>query len=314
MITEGKFTQEYLPRFEKHIKLNSDKLIKSGDWKTFFKEGKSSTLYSDTRIQEASGPMRAWVPGSPIDKIDLNDGHAKRRYMNNYACQIEYTKNVRKFGTKELMMKITNAGSNSPNQLLSEIGMSYIELGDQAQANIPKLKGKPMLDITSADGQPIFSTAHTFKSTALVTYANKASAYTALTGDSLYEHRNIISQWRNNTNELMSIRPKKLIVGYSNLKKAYELLKSSDDSETTNRSTNANKQLNLTFECYDRMVSPTEWFLETDAENDFTFDFAWKAETEKGYNGQTGVHWIAVDMAFQHGIADPRRFYAVKTA
>lgn len=314
MIDQGRFREAYLPKFEKHIQLNTDKLIKNGDWKTFFTEGSTKHDHSDTRIHEASGPMRGWVMGSPMSKIDINDGHSKRRFINYYACRVEYTKGVRKFGSKELMMKITKAGANSPNQLLSEIGMAYIELGDTAMASVPLLNGKPMIDTTSADNQPIFSTTHTFKSTALYPYANKATAYTALTSDSLYEHRNAIGQWRNNTNELMSIKPKKLIVGYTNRKKAYELLHSSEDSETTNRSTNAVKQLGLSFEVYERMATPSEWFLETDAENDFTFDFGWKPETGKGYDDKTGIHFITVDMALQHGVADPRRFFAVKAA
>jgi hypothetical protein len=313
-ITSDQFTQHYLPKAEKIISTNIDKQIARGDFKIFFTEGSTSTKYSDTRIEEATDTMRAIVEGGLVPKIGLNDGHTKRRYVMEYGCRTEFTKMVRKCGDKKLIARIAKLGSDSPRQLIEELVAGYIELGDVAITSVPKINGRPMLDTTVADGQPIFSTAHTFKSSATVTYSNKAATYVSLDSDSVFDVYNAIAQWRNNTNQLMGIKAKKLVVGGPNRKKAMELMFSPDDSETSNRSISAVKKLGFTMDVYERMTSNTEWFVETDAENDFSLDYLYKPETEKGYDARTRVHYVVIDMAIQHGVADPRRWYAVKAA
>lgn len=313
MDTSNFMANLFMPKAEKIIKTNIAKAQKKGDWLLFFTSGSTGTQYEDTRIEEASGTMRQKVDGADAVRFKLNDGHTKRRQVRIYACAAEYTKLTWKTARKEYMAKITQACANAPELMLSNLVASIIELGDQS-AGIPVVDGLPMVDVLAADGQPIFSTAHTFKSTGTVTYANKTQSYQALTGDSLWNAVNEVRGWNNNLEDLLDIDCKKLVVGFSNHKKAVELIRSKDDSETTNRSTNAVNELGLTFQVYNRMINDTEWFLETTAENDYQINFVYKPDTAKDYDPSNGSYLIVVDTAFNHGVGDPRRWYANKAA
>lgn len=314
MITANQMADLYLPKMEQYIDTNVSKLIAKGDWKLFFAEGGTKHLYEDTKVEEASGTMREKVDGSDSVAFKLHDGYTKRRSVRIYACAAEYTKLAWKTANNRLMMKISKACADSPNQMISDLVAAIIELGDSNLAGVPVVGGKPMIDTLAADGQPIFSTAHTFKSTGTETYSNKTSAYTALTADSLWDARNQIAGWRNNLGELLNIDAKRLVVGFANYKKAVELIRSKDDSETANRSTNSLNELGLTFTCYNRMINDTEWFLETNAENDYKIKFLWKPETKRDESVRSGTFLINVDTAFSHGVGDPRRWFANKAA
>ena len=313
MITPNQMANLFLPKMEKYVRTNVDKRLKEGDWRLFFTDGSTSYLYEDTRIEEASGTMRQKVDGADAQRFKLNDGHTKRRQVRVYACAAEYTKLTWKAGKQELMGKITKACANAPNQMTSDMVAAIVELGDTA-SGIPVVDGLPMIDTVAADGQAIFSTAHTFKSTGTVTYSNKTSSYQPLTGDTLWNAVNEVRGWRNNLDDLLDIDCKKLVVGFSNHKKAVELIRSKDDSETTNRSTNAVNELGLTFTCYNRMINDTEWFLETTAENDYQINYLYRPETERDKGVSNGTYLIVVDTAFSHGVGDPRRWYANKAA
>lgn len=314
MITANQMADLFVPKMEKFIDTNVSKRLAAGDWKLFFTEGKTSALYEDTKIEEASGTMREKVDGSDSAAFKLNDGYTKRRHVRLYGCAAEYTKLAWKTANNRLMMKISRACADSPNQMISDLIAAIIELGDSSLASVPVVGGKPMIDTLAADGLPIFSTAHTFKSTALETYANKTNSYQALTSDSLWDAVNTVRGWKNNLGDLLNLECKKLVVGFSNHKKAVELIRSKDDSETTNRSTNSLNELGLTFQVYNRMTNDTEWFLETNAENDYQVNFIWKPETERDKAVRSGTFLINVDTAFSHGVGDPRRWFANKAA
>lgn len=314
MITPNQMANMFMPKMEKFIDTNVNKRLAAGDWKLFFTDGSTKHYYEDTNIHEASGYMREKVDGSDSVGFKLNDGHKKRRQVRVYGCAAEYTKLAYRAANQELMMKISRACADSPNQMLSDMVAAFMELGDTSGAAIPTVNGLPMLDTLSADKLPVFSEAHTFKSTSNVTYSNKAQTYRALTGDSLFDMVNMIRGWRNNLGDLLNIDAKRLVVGFANHKKAIELIRSKDDSETANRSTNALGELGLTFTCYNRMINDTEWFLETDAQNDYQINFLWRPETERDKAVRSGTFLINVDTAFSHGVGDPRRWVAVKAA
>lgn len=310
MITANQFGQHFMPKLEKEVNTIVNNLRK-GD-KLFYADGSTKSLYKDTRVNEASGTMRQLVDGANVEESKLNDGHAKRRHVRKYGTGIEYTEFVQMCADPKLLKRITTIGANAPNQLLYNLEAAAIELGDQGLANIPKVQNVPMIDTIAADGQPIFSTQHTWKSSGMYTWANKTAAFESLNGTNLFKWCNAIELWRDNLGQLTDIRAKELVVGHTNRKKAIELIRSTDDSETANRSTNATKELGLKLTVWNRMISPEECFLRTTAENDFLVEWLYKPKTERDYNKSNQVHKIILTMAFSMGVGYPGHWFANK--
>lgn len=314
LIVSGEFRADMVRHIQKEIAGNIEAQEKRGQYKQFFKTGKTEFEQYETKIAEASGPAQLWIEGAPKPLITLNDGWVKRRAITEYAARIDYTKRIMKLASPALRAKMARYLSDAIPQLKEELGANYLEFGDQPLSAVPAINGVPVIDTICADGQPIFSTTHTHYSDKLRTYSNKTASFQVLTQATLQASTNQIMGWRSNNGMPLSAKAKKLWVGINNRHKAYELLHSETKSETAERADNALRQDfgAMDFGVYKHMKDQDEWFITTTWENDFRFDDAWGVEQDSKYDKLTGTTSLMVDTAFAHGVGDPRHVYANK--
>lgn len=314
LVTSGAFRAEMVKHIQDEIAGNIEKQEKRGQFKNFFKTGKTEFEQFETKIAEASGPAQIWLEGSPKPLISVNDGWVKRRAITEYAARIDYTKRIMKMASPKLRAKMARVLSDAIPQLKEEVCANYLEYGDQALSSVPAINGVPVIDTVAADGQPIFSTSHTHYSDKLQTYSNKTASFQTLSQATLQNACNQILGWKSNNGMPLSARPKKLWVGINNRHKAYELLHSDTKSETANRADNALRMDfdAMSFGIYKHMKDQDEWFITTTWENDYRYDEAWGVEQDSKYEKLTGTTSLMADTAFAHGVGDPRYILANK--
>lgn len=316
MITEADFRERYVPKAVEYIDNTSRSLVEKAQYKELYTEVESNTQYVMVKQKESMGPLQRTPTASQLPELRIRDGWDKRIYQFKYTGIARYPIEVRTFGATDVIADITKGLALARPHLMEIMGVTLFIYGQYALTSAPTVLGVPMVDTTSADGEPIFDTAHPYKSDPSVTIKNRSSAILELTQSNLQSVCNDILAWQLSSTAYMNVMAKRLIVPRQLRHKARELLGSKLQPETANNAVNALREDfgEGDYFVYRWLTSATEWYVETDAPNDFKFRKALESKAEKGYNGENQTHWISQTTIFSQGVADPTRFYKVCAA
>jgi hypothetical protein len=315
-ITTGTFRQYVIPKMVTFVETDLKDRSKESQFKKFFREQSSDRDYEETRGKESVATIKQVPEGSQLPLIGMKLGYPKRMYQHKYGARAEYTKEVRKFQKYPLIADLTRELSASPPQLLETLCASIFEYGDDASL-VPTVNNMPIVDVLAADKLAIWHANHTFRGDPAKSYSTLlgGGSFVALSQDAIQTVANSVRRRTNAAGMLLNHKIKKLIVPTNLRHKARELLRSvlKPEVAASNADNAVHEDLNEgDYAVWDWLESETDYYFQTTAENRFIIRWAWKWETDTGYDEITQVFTLTIDGSFSIGIDDPRAYFAVK--
>jgi hypothetical protein len=180
---------------------------------------------------------------------------------------------------------------------------------------VPTINGVPAIDVTAADGLPIWSAAHTWKGDPTRTYSTLLDPFATLSQDSLQTIANMVRRRTNGAGHLLNHKIQKLIVPTGLRHRARELLRSvlKPEVAASNMDNAVREDLGEgDYEVWDWLESQVDYYVKTSAENRFIIRWAWKWETNTDYDKKVQIFSLMVDGSFSIGVDDPRGYVAAK--
>lgn len=297
MITLDDFRDRMMPRMIEYIDTNDKSAVegaeylRSGIWASV----DSKTAYDDVRAKESMGPLERVEPGSDLPEKEMKDGFEKRLHKVKYAAIARYPMELLEFENHGVISDLTRGLAAARAHLMEIICAAVLEYGHRTLANVPKSKNVPIIDSIGADRNPLFYSAHPWKSDPSVTWKNRSDTLLDFSRGNLQAVSDDIDDWRLSNNAMTNITASGVVIPRNMRWKAHELFKSEKQPETGNNASNSLKEKfgSGDYFVYRWLQSQTDWYMRTTAPRKFKIRTTLAKRIQKGYDGENQTHWIS---------------------
>lgn len=252
---------------------------------------------------EDSG-LLSMVPENAIPpEITFKLGYTQAYTQIQFAGIVSATEVMQEFDQRGLVTRLVDQAVDAAWKTWEFVGASVIDYGETSNTGAV-IDGVPYINTVGGDGQPLFSTAHTYVSSGY-TYSNKAAAYMDPSEPAIDTQYAVMRNWKSPQGIPLDVNFTGIICNPTLFSKAIKALKSRLEAYSANNAVSSVPDLmkgGMDLMEYP-WISPTRWVLKTDAKQaGFNFFVGWKPRMKKGLpNPQTGAIIMRESMSFSGG-------------
>lgn len=270
---------EFMEKLEKPTKLALDQLFKDAEFLEYMEDLGSASMVTE-RMQdiEPMGTMNRWYENTERPQVTIQPGYAHVISQKEFASEVRVTKKMERAKQYDVVADCVAQMQMQPTWTQNVLYANYLALGDVATASVPAVNGIPVIHTDCPDGNPMFDTAHTWRSGG-ATRSNHTTGTTTISEAALNTINVAIQRWKNNQNLYLDGRMEKLLIPVDLEQITRWTLESKLDPLTGNNRKNiASSFLPGGYKVLRYLESTTEWFVKTNLKGRPILKYLWRPE------------------------------------
>lgn len=292
--------------------------MKEAVYPKFIEDGGGTNKKSEAmQDYEPMGSLPIWPENTGLEELEMYEGWNLRISQVAYGGKVIVTKQMREFDQADLIESCTMQLGQSAEMTKDIILVAYVVYGDQAVSGIPKLRGIPIITPKTGDGQPLFSTAHKWRSNDSYTFANKAAAYVQPTYTGVFAIHKQVGRWKAPNGRPMMITLDQLMIPLELeqlVSENWNTPRMKGQPDTNNNAINTMREfLKNGYFVNKWLPSASNWLALTSARKGrVRIKWGWKNSVRKiPLDPHTETSGVATNFSFSHGCNIPLGYVLV---
>ena len=270
---------EFMEKLEDITKQGLDNLASTDEYKLYMDDlGKAKMVTERMQDIEPMGVMGRWYENTVRPQVRIHPGYAHLISQKEFASEVRVTKKMQRAQQFDVAAECARQMKMQPSWTKNVLYANYLALGDVATSSIPTVNGVPVIHTDCPDGNPMFDTAHTWRSGG-ATWANHTTGTTTISESALNTINVTVKRYKNSQGLYLDGSLKTLFIPPDLETIARWTLESKLDPLTANNRVNiANSFLPGGIKVLKYLESTTEWFLETNLKGKPIMKHLWEPE------------------------------------